>query len=252
MLPGTHCDDYEPLLAAYALGERDPETISRLEAHLAVCPHCRDRLNQCLQVARVLPLSAPDAVPSPDTRARLLQRVAAEQTGARRRWRLPRWSVPRLWRRVALVLNAVVLVALLVWNIQLHQAQQERLARQRQAWAAVSQILNDPGVRGFRLTSDTDALPASGTLLFTPGKSLGCLVVEHMPPLPPDQTYQLWLLRDEQRVSGGTFRVDENGSGWLLVQHTQPLDSFDRMGITTEPLGGSPGPTSDRVIGGML
>jgi anti-sigma-K factor RskA len=77
-------------------------------------------------------------------------------------------------------------------------------------------------------------------------------VVNNMPALPADRVYQLWLVADGQRISGGTFRVDADGRGALLVQPPQPWSAYQRLGVTTEPTGGSPGPTSPRVIGGTL
>lgn len=256
MLSSTQCDDYEPLLAAYALGEGDPETSAALEAHLATCPRCQASLNAYRAVAQVLPLGVPAAEPSPDLRSRLLERMASESQGRtadrHSRFRATRWRAPLRWRQVALLLNAGVLVMLLVWNVTLQQQQQERAARQRQSWAVVSQILSTPGVEQFMLTGEAATPAASGALMFAPGEQLGCLVVTGMPQLAPDQVYQLWLIRGDQRTSGGTFRVDQTGNGWLLVEQPVTLDRFEAVGITTEPAGGSPGPSSPRIIGGTL
>jgi anti-sigma-K factor RskA len=93
---------------------------------------------------------------------------------------------------------------------------------------------------------------ANGTLWFTPEQAEGCLVVQDMPQLPSEQVYQLWLLQGEQRTSGGTFYVDSEGNGWLLISLATPLSSFERIGVTIEPDGGSPGPTTPRLIGGDL
>jgi anti-sigma-K factor RskA len=78
------------------------------------------------------------------------------------------------------------------------------------------------------------------------------LLVAGMPQLPPGRVYQLWLVAKGQRQNGGTFTVDAAGSGLLLVRSALPLTAYDAAGVTVEPAGGSPGPTSPRVIGGPL
>jgi len=79
------------------------------------------------------------------------------------------------------------------------------------------------------------------------------LIVQDLPLLQRDRTYQLWLgWGDRQRDNGGVFRVDEQGFGLLRLTAPQPFTAYQRVGITEEPAGGSPGPTSPRVIGATL
>jgi hypothetical protein len=48
------------------------------------------------------------------------------------------------------------------------------------------------------------------------------------------------------------FRVDEQGFGLMRITAPRPFTAYQRVGITEEPAGGSPGPTSPRVIGAAL
>jgi anti-sigma-K factor RskA len=74
-----------------------------------------------------------------------------------------------------------------------------------------------------------------------------------MPALPPDKVYQLWLVESDNRhVSAGTFRVDERGRGVLTCNAAEDFQQFARMGITTEPTGGSTDPTSNPVALGNV
>ncbi|MCG8352481.1 MAG: anti-sigma factor [Chloroflexales bacterium] len=250
------CDEYEPLLAAYALGEHDPEIAQQLEAHLADCQCCRESLAAYRAVAQYLPLSVPTTAPAPDLRDRVVGRVAAAAQGQdspapapakpQRWWR---------WERVALAFNAALLVAMLFWNLSLMRPPQALNEHEetRIDWAKVAQVFNTPGIQSFTLTSDNSSAPiANGTLWFAPEQREGCLVVQDMPQLPPEQVYQLWLLQGAQRTSGGTFYIDPEGNGWLLISLATPLSSFERVGVTIEPDGGSPGPTTPRLLGGDL
>jgi anti-sigma-K factor RskA len=80
----------------------------------------------------------------------------------------------------------------------------------------------------------------------------GTLMVDHLPPLGQDQQYQLWLIKDGKRTSGGVFSVNLDGYGSLWVTSPEWLANYSALGITIEPTGGSPGPTGAKVLGGNL
>ena len=95
--------------------------------------------------------------------------------------------------------------------------------------------------------------PTGRGVFYAPtGADKGLLCVYDLPALPDDRTYQAWLVRDGQRTNAGTFRVSGDGYGVLLVRAGQPLESFDSLGITEEPAGGSAAPTGPRLMGGKL
>ena len=75
------CEEIEPLLAAYALGEQDEAARASITAHLALCPSCSRTLAAYAQVAGVLPLSVAEASPSPALRRRVIDAVDAATTG---------------------------------------------------------------------------------------------------------------------------------------------------------------------------
>ena len=77
-------------------------------------------------------------------------------------------------------------------------------------------------------------------------------MVDGLPPLDATHQYQLWLIRDGQRTSGGVFHSYASGYGVLWIHAEQPLVSFDGFGVTVEPSGGSPDPTGDKIMGGNL
>jgi anti-sigma-K factor RskA len=77
-------------------------------------------------------------------------------------------------------------------------------------------------------------------------------VVDSLPVLDVTHQYQLWLIKDGKRTSGGVFSVSQAGYGALAISSPQPLKEFAAFGITIEPAGGSPGPTGDKVMGGSL
>ncbi|MSQ40148.1 MAG: anti-sigma factor [Dehalococcoidia bacterium] len=80
----------------------------------------------------------------------------------------------------------------------------------------------------------------------------GLLVALGMPPLPKDQTYQLWLVSGAQSFDGGAFIMDDAGYGQLSLRMAESLRTFDRVRVTVEPLGGSLQPTTDPILLGSL
>jgi anti-sigma-K factor RskA len=99
----------------------------------------------------------------------------------------------------------------------------------------------------------TDAAPdATGLIALSKDGEYGTLMVDHLPPLGKDQQYQLWLIKDGKRTSGGVFSVNWDGYGSLWVNSPERLADYTAFGITVEPTGGSPGPTGAKVLGGTL
>jgi anti-sigma factor RsiW len=251
------CEQIEPLLAAYALGEQDTTLVREVVAHLSSCPRCSDALAAYQQVARLLPLSTADAPPSVGLRERVIAAVDAAAHDApgqfppapprrplARRWPLAGWPGRSL--------VAALLVALIGWNLALQQQVAALEGERDLQRSAVVTLLGDGPLVRHHLTAGSGAPQATATLVLVPEQANAALMVSGLPPLPANRVYQLWLVAKGARISGGTFTVDSAGKGMLLLRAPLPMTSYDTAGVTVEPRGGSPGPTSPRVIGGPL
>jgi anti-sigma-K factor RskA len=228
MAVGTHVED---LLPALALGCLEPLERERVLRHLESCASCRSKLAGYEELAGTLALAAPPAEPPRELRGRILRKARREAQRGRR-------AIPPL----AWTLAAAALLALsLGFNLGLWR----RVSRLEAASLAL------PGQ--FVVLAATEAAAgARGLLLFSSGESEATLVVEDLPALQRDRQYQLWLIREGKRTSGGVFSVTSRGYGCLLIVSPLPLDSYQAFGITVEPTGGSPGPTGQRVMAGSL
>jgi anti-sigma-K factor RskA len=109
-------------------------------------------------------------------------------------------------------------------------------------------LLASAGRQTIELPATQETSPANAAVLWDPDVNVAMLYAKAFPPLAPNQVYQLWLTTNGQRTSGGLFTVDQSGTGVLIFPIAGPLDSLDSMGITPEPAGGSPGPTSPPVV----
>jgi anti-sigma-K factor RskA len=113
----------------------------------------------------------------------------------------------------------------------------------------VASLANAPATA---LRAEASAPYAQGVVYASTSGQAALLCVYGMPALPSDKAYQLWLIKDGKRESGGVFQVSDNGFGFLMVKPAHPLTDYSSVGITVEPIGGSPAPTSPRVLGGNL
>jgi hypothetical protein len=258
------CDEIQPWLAAYALGDAE-EGAAAARAHLAVCPSCQRDLHEYRLVAGMLPYSASEAVPRPDLRDQVIAAVAqaAEPIPAPRPILHAAPSAParRSGRRrplwAALAFGALVLV-LLVWNISLQrelESQTEIVAQSRQNWQTMIVLLDDKELANYSLAADppppAGEYPAHGHFWASPQAQVACLVVQGLPDLPADQVYQVWLVHGNQPASGGTFEA-HNRKAWALVDFEQPIAAYSELFVTIEPAGGSAAPAGARVVSGSL
>ena len=75
----------------------------------------------------------------------------------------------------------------------------------------------------------------------------GALIVDHLPPAPPDRVYELWLQRGNGTPAPSTlFAVTSRGTAVLGVPGD--LTGITRVLVTVEPSGGSRVPTTRAVI----
>ena len=242
MLTDDHVTD---LLPAYALGCLDDEEARIVDAHLAACDECRGELRTYQTTCSELVHAAPPAAPPPALRIHVMAaarrsrstRPVAPSTSLLERiagfLRLPAPA----WGAAGLVLVTLLIVSNVWWW---------------QRSAPQSAVTLDGGMRAIAMAGVGTASEASGTLVISADGEYGTLVVDGLPPLEPDHQYQLWLIRDGRRTSGGVFSVDPEGYGALIVAAPDPLSSYPAFGVTIEPAGGSPAPTGDKVLGGTL
>lgn len=229
------------LLPGYALGSLDEEELLQVARHLPVCAACRQELSTYWDAVDELVLSMPLRTPPPGLKNKVLRRVApAAKPAVRSQSARPvrRWFT---WP-LGLSLGALALVIILVLGLS-------NLLLWRQVTELQTRV-PDAHMQLVRLGGTPEAAETRGYLMVFKNETYGTLVVENAPQLDPEHQYQLWLIRDGKRTSGGVFSVDKDGYGTLQVWAKQPLDSFPSFGVTVEPAGGSPGPTGQKVLGG--
>jgi len=230
------------LLPAYTLDCLDEDETVLVSEHLAVCADCRAELQAYQSTVDQLALAQSEVAPPPNLRTQLMTRVQPSPFPSQPR--LSWWdSLAIFLRRTAPawgVAGLLVILILGVSNFWLRQQLNQQAEPQ-------TEIMRTVALSGTAVVPD-----ASGLVVISLDGEHGTLVVDGLPPLDESHQYQLWLIEDGQRQSGGVFSVDQEGYGALWVSSPEPLSNYSAIGITIEPAGGSPGPTGDKVMGGSL
>jgi anti-sigma-K factor RskA len=234
----------EGLIPAYALGATDADEAQAVESHLPSCAACRALLADYRRLGDDMLYTAPVMAAPAGLTERMQRRLTAPP---RKDTPGPWWARLRL-RTVAPVLVGLVLL-LAVTNLY-WASRVMGLGRQATEQGAVlARFANAPAIP---LITDTPAAYMQGVIYAPAEGQVALLCVYDMPALPAGKAYQLWLIRDGTRDNGGVFQVSKDGFGLLVVQPERPLSEYSAVGITVEPAGGSPAPTSPRVLGASL
>lgn len=232
-------------LTAYALDALEASERAPIEAHLASCPECPDLVDQYRSVLSLLPYALAPQAPPPGAKAALLTRARGQPAPtplrpARPRPRLAAFIRPLRWAAVAALLGG-----LLLWNVQL----QQQLGGLQRA-PGIEQLAGRPDGPLIPLVGTGDP-NASARLYVTRDGQRGQLAITGLAPLPPGRIYQLWFARPGQpTITGGAFRVNDNGAALATVIIPAPLDQVRAIAVTEEPSPGSPAPTGEHLLDG--
>ena len=243
----------EPELGAYALGALELQEAARVDAHVRQCRRCRLSLDQYQAVAEGM-LHSPRPLPPPlSVRAELRQRLLTRGTGRAGSTRPSLRTIPSpiLSGLLVMAVVALSLVALQMQTSFRRVEDQVRAAQEAQEERArvdgVSLALLTYPARQVAMVSGDRAY---GTFLFEPRLPMAVLNAWGLPEVGSAQVFQLWLIRpDGERVSAGLFVRDaEAPFTRVLLDMSEPIKSFVGLGVTVEPLEGSPAPTGPRVL----
>lgn len=204
------------LAAGYALDALTAEEERAFEAHLARCPRCRDDVAAFTETAAELAFAAPESPLPSDLRDRIVDATRRER---RQVVRLrPHWAYHAL---AAAAAAACVAIGLGVWAADMH-----------------SRLGADGALHGLPLTG------ASGSVVRARSGQAE-LVVSGLATPPSGKTYEIWVLRGSTAQPAGLFSP---AGKTAVVRLTRPVPSGGRVGVTVEPAGGSPRPTTKPVV----
>jgi hypothetical protein len=148
-------------------------------------------------------------------------------------------SIPVL----AIGLLILALLGMVIWNASLRSDVSELVGRLERIEGENRTIRASANATVYQLLPTEDAPPNAHAQAWFSVEGSGVLSVANMPGLEPGTTYQLWYITDSPSapVPGGTFPVDANGQGFMLIP--ADVDGVTSIAISLEPEGGSASPT---------
>jgi anti-sigma-K factor RskA len=224
--------------AAYAVDALDGEELMRFTEHLPTCTICSAAVAEFRATAGQLPLATASERPSPELRARILG-IIADEARAERQQHAPTASTPLPLRRRTpqiYALAAVLLLALglgqLAWNLTLQRNLQ-------QTRAELSQVQGELASTRWQLSAAQSGQSITGEMVYLRDRQQAVLVVNGLPPLQPNQVYEVWLLKE------GSPPVPQTVFLTSTTAIQADLDRYQKIAITIEPgPHGSAAPTS--------
>jgi hypothetical protein len=249
-------------VGAYVVNALDPDELEEFEAHLAVCPTCRQEVVEFGETAAELSLLA--SVPPPAAlRGSILSAISevrplppeppaetaqAEPTGngiqtvtADLRHAIDELALRRQQRRtrvLSVLVAAVVAAAVALGGVvyTLVQSRQAQVAQQ----AAETELLTAPDVQTYTAT-----MKDGGQISFVVSRSLNraLFIGKDLPAVASDQTYQLWTLEGERPIPDNLVA----GGGDRKEFFRETLSGVTSLAVSIEAAGGAQQPTPSTI-----
>jgi anti-sigma-K factor RskA len=245
--------DLHTLAGAYAMDAVPPSELAAFERHLASCEPCRQEVRG-LREATALLAAATAVQPSAEFREATLR--AAAQTrqlppadavptppwrALRRQGRGLRGWRPRLG--VALAGACVLAVAAIVAGISAY-GMHSRLDQDQGHDHAVAMVLGAPDAKMMSAPVTTGG---TATVVMSHRERALVFTAADLRVLPSSESYELWLMGPAGNKPAGMLSVSGGGK-MTSPMVVAGLSSGDRVGMTVEPAGGSPHPTTPLVV----
>jgi anti-sigma-K factor RskA len=261
-----HCKEVEGLLPAYALNALGPEEESMVESHIDGCPWCSALVREHFQAAAALSQAAEQLEPPPALKDRIIR--AAKRRPQRQRERVSGFSLNRFVLGAASTFAVLLLAAVLTFGIMMSQQiddlqeenaglvaqaslaseEDEKLMNLVKEQRSVSYILASTD-RQVSLIQGPAAEPeAQGMLMLSSEVGPGVLMAKGLEPAPTGKAYYVWLVRNGERVTVGSFTVDESGWGMVTLWPEQPITVFQQVQVTEEVMGSSSPSSSSPIL----
>jgi anti-sigma-K factor RskA len=246
--------DAHTLTGAYALDALDEVERRQFQAHLARCPDCAREVDELRATAARLGVAAAEQPPE-SLRLRVMAQVAstrqeplpatrAAPSRARHATGHAGWPLRLTAAAAALAAAAAVVLGVVsVRTAQQRDGVQAQLAQMQADYAPVAQLASAPDARGG---SGAGVHGGTAFVLASHQLNRAVLLVSGLPAPPAGGTYQAWLIGEGHSRSVG------------LVPPTTParagplefggLAGAAKVGLTIEPAGGSPQPTTTPVV----
>ncbi|MFH8568534.1 anti-sigma factor domain-containing protein [Streptomyces sp. NPDC017993] len=240
--------DLHTLTGAYAVNALPEAEAREFERHLSDCEGCAQEVRELAATAERLG-RAMAVVPPPEMKERVLRRVSTVRQEpprvarggrraagpTRRARRLPRWAL------AACLAAAAAFGGVAVWQHGQAVDARDQAQRTEQRAESVARVLTAPDAR---VTNGKVGDAGTGTVVVSRSRNRAAFLVSGLPRPAEGTVYQLWF------NDGGTMRpagLLDPGRADAAVLMDGGIDRASGMGVTVEPAGGSPQPTTKPI-----
>jgi anti-sigma-K factor RskA len=247
--------DLHTLAGAYAMDAVPPSERAAFERHLASCEPCRQEVRG-LREATALLAAATAVQPSAEFREATLRTRqlppadAAPPPWRALPWRALRWQGrgvrswrPRLGVALAGAVACVLAVAAIVAGISAY-GMHSRLDQDQGHDHAVAMVLGAPDAKMMSAPVTTGG---TATVVMSHRERALVFTAADLRVLPSSESYELWLMGPAGNKPAGMINVSGGGK-MASPMVVAGLLSGDSVGMTVEPAGGSPHPTTPLVV----
>lgn len=244
------------LASMAALGALEHDEWSAFKAHLDEgCEVCRREFEAFQEVTGEIGLVAPAIPARPKVRDQVLEsiRLTSQDRRVVRIDHFIRRSSPAAGSRVArwgaiaamliLTFAAVLLFVQSQRELRRLQTQTFELQKQLERQREVLRALASPDHITIKLTGQGPASEARAQIVWDRQAGRWVMEAHNLPQLSHQQTFQLWFVTKDAKVSAGTFTADGSGSGFLATGVPKELTDIAAAAVSIEPAGGAPQPS---------
>ncbi|MFD9222736.1 anti-sigma factor domain-containing protein [Streptomyces sp. NPDC060064] len=234
--------DLHTLTGAYVLHALAPDERAEFERHLEVCPACAQEVRELAATVGKLGLAVA-VTPPPALKQRVMRQVSAERQVPPRisRRARPGGNRGRALSRFALaacLAAAAAFGGVAVWQHQEAQDARDLAQRSQQQAEELASVLAAPDARVSAVKLKDGA---TGTVVVSRDRNKAAFLASDLPKPPQGKVYQLWFSDSGKMRSAGLMDPATTTNAVLM---DGPVNTASGMGITVEPAGGSPQPTS--------
>jgi hypothetical protein len=245
------------LTGAYVCDAIGPEERAAFEAHLSECEACETEVAELREVTAILGIAAAEQ-PSArlkqlvDARIRVTRQqppvvsaqppesaapnTEAGQAPSPKRRSASRWAG---WALAAVLAGVVA-------GLSVHAASQQRQITSISAQAStMQQLLAAPDATTVHASASSGG---QGVVVYSRSRGEAAVVLTDLPTLPSGRTYQLWLMDSGGAATARSIGLVGGSGTSNSPVLADALDSATTVGLTIEPAGGSPKPTTAPVM----
>lgn len=233
------------MTGAWALGAVDDGQNEIFEQHLRECESCAIEAAELRETTTRLSLLV-EVAPPPHLRERVMVAAGAtrqqppettvEQPGERLRPRRPWIRRAAVFVAAAGVLGAIGVGVQSTFELSREVGELHQVVAQYQQFNA---LMSAPGAK---TVSRSVPGGGSGVAVFSPADNKVMFLAAGLPALPPDRSYQLWMVDGSGPHSVGVL----DGVDKPMVMDLGA--KLDKLAVTVEPRGGSARPTTDPIV----